>query len=177
MDKNTPFHIRHAQLSDLDTIVELLNPYILNTATTFDTEAYTTQTRQPWFDNFSEQGRYQCLVAEYDGTVIGYANSSQLKPKNAYDTSIEVSVYRNTDIPIPGVGSALYRELFNTLSARQIHRAYAYITLPNAPSIGLHKKFGFTDVGTLSDAGWKLGKFHSVLLMEKCFGSMSEEAV
>jgi phosphinothricin acetyltransferase len=161
------FTIRRAHNADLASIVAILNPYIMNTTITFDTEPYTAETRQPWFNMFSEQGRHQCLVAEYDQKIIGYANSGIFKPKRAYDTSVEVSVYRAPDVNIRGVGKALYNALFSSLNDTDIHRAYAYITLPNEASIALHRKFGFTEAGLLSDAGRKFGQYHSVMLMEK----------
>jgi len=41
--------------------------------------------------------------------------------------------------------------------------------MPNAGSVALHRKFGFTEVGTFSEAGYKFGRYHDVLWMEKTF--------
>ena len=162
-----PYKIRSAEPADLGDIVSILNPYIKDTAITFDTEPYTEETRKFWFDQFQKTGRYQCFVAESEGRVVGYANSSHFKPKRSYDTSVEVSIYRLNSFNVPGVGSALYNTLFQTLAQNDVHRAYAYITLPNEVSLAIHRKFGFTEVGLLTDAGRKFGDFHSVMIMEK----------
>jgi phosphinothricin acetyltransferase len=160
--------IRPIRVTDLPGIVAILNPFIEATATTFDTELYSAKTRGPWFGQFSANGRYQCFVAEkLDGQLIGYANSSALRPKRAYDTSVEVSVYRSPDPSIEGLGSLLYAKLFDALRKADIHRAHAVITLPNPASIALHRKFGFYEVGTLHEAGRKFGSYHSVFWMEK----------
>ena len=160
--------IRPVTQTDLPALVSILNHYISNTAITFDTQAYTEDTRVPWFSQFADTGRHQCLVAESgEGKVLGYANSGPLRPKAAYDTSIEVSVYTDHQVPVKGLGSQLYDALFQRLVNEDVHRAHALITLPNEASVGLHRKFGFYDVGTLHEAGRKFDRYHSVLWMEK----------
>jgi phosphinothricin acetyltransferase len=159
--------IRPFEETDLADIVDILNPFIQDTAVTFDTEPYTEESRKPWSVPFSITGRYQCLVAEFKGKVVGYANSSRLREKAAYDTSVEVSIYRAPEVPYPGLGSMLYKELFSRLAHEDIHRAHALITLPNDASVAIHQRFGFYEVGTLNEAGRKFGRYHSVLWMEK----------
>lgn len=160
-------HIRPAEHSDLTTLVEILNPFILSTAVTFDTQPYTAETRLPWFQQFDTIGRHQCLVATVGDRVVAYANSGPLRPKAAYDTSVEISVYRSPECTLPGIGSALYEALFANLAREDVHRAHALITLPNDASIALHKKFGFYNAGLLDQAGRKFGQYHSVQWMEK----------
>jgi phosphinothricin acetyltransferase len=159
--------IRHIVQKDLPQVVRILNPFIENTAVTFDTEPYTAESRLSWFQQFSQTGRHQCIVAEMDGEIFGYANSGQLRDKRAYDTSIEVSVYKAPDFKEPGLGTLLYSKLFELLAEQDVHRAHALITLPNDSSIALHKKFGFYEVGTLHEAGRKFNQYHSVCWMEK----------
>jgi len=161
--------IRQAKPSDLPALVEILNPFITDTAITFDTEAYSTETRQPWFAQFGANGRYQCFVAEMDKVIVGYANSGPLRPKKAYDTSVEVSIYKDKLCTVRGIGSALYEALFAALLKQDVHRAHALITLPNNESVALHQKFGFKEVGLLDEAGRKFRKYHSVYWMEKKF--------
>ena len=164
-----PFLIRPASVEDLPAMVAILNPFILNTAVTFDTEPYTAQSRLPWFNQFSLDGRHRCYVAVVDSQVVGYANSGPLRPKRAYDTSVEVSIYKSQECALAGIGSALYKTLFDSLGNEDVHRAHALVTLPNAASVAIHEKFGFREVGTLQEAGRKFGEYHSVYWMEKHF--------
>lgn len=159
--------IRPATEPDLPGLIQILNHYIENTAITFDTTAYNVETRRPWLKQFSDTGRHQCLIAELEGQLLGYANSGPLRPKAAYDTSVEVSVYTDVNTQHPGLGTHLYKALFQRLSIADVHRAHALITLPNDASIGLHRKFGFYEVGELQEAGRKFDQYHSVLWMEK----------
>ena len=57
--------------------------------------------------------------------------------------------------------------LFELLAGEPIHRAYAGITLPNEASVGLHRRFGFKEIGVYDEVGLKLGQYWSVLWLEK----------
>jgi phosphinothricin acetyltransferase len=44
--------------------------------------------------------------------------------------------------------------------------AAALLTLPNQASVGLHRAFGFEDVGVWKNIGWKHGAWHDVALAQ-----------
>jgi phosphinothricin acetyltransferase len=48
-----------------------------------------------------------------------------------------------------------------------LHRAYAGITLPNAVSVALHRRFGFEHVGTFREQGRKFDRYWDVAWFEK----------
>ena len=159
--------IRAAQRADLPALTALYNDYIATTAITFDLEPWTVEARAEWFSHYAETGRHRLIVA-YDGaTLIGYASTSPLAVKAAYQTSVEVSVYVAADHTGRGVGSALYEALFAAVADEDLHRAHAGITLPNPASIALHERFGFTTVGVYTEVGRKFGRYHDVLRMER----------
>lgn len=162
-------HIRPALTTDLEQLVALYNHYIANSHYTFDTEPYTVETRRPWLEQFDGR-RYRCLVVEDRGQVLGYASSCALKPKPAYGTSIEVSVYLTPDSAGRGLGRALYTALFDTLVDEDLHRAYALIALPNPASIALHTSFGFRQAAHLHEVGRKFGIYWDVVYLEKVLG-------
>ncbi|MEO3976153.1 GNAT family N-acetyltransferase [Streptomyces sp. CAU 1734] len=104
------------------------------------------------------------------GSVLGYATSSPLRPKAAYDTSVEVSVYCAPEAAGRGIGSLLYRALFAALEGEDVHRAYAGIAGPNEASARLHAWFGFRPVGTYREVGRKFGRYWDVTWYEKELG-------
>src|SRR5437899_1801855 len=114
--------------------------------------------QQEWFTHYATTGRHRLLVADEDGVVVGYASSGTFRPKRAYETTVEVSVYLAPDACGRGLGAALYEELFASLEGEDVHRAYAGISLPNDASIALHRRFGFVEVGTFTEQGRKFGK-------------------
>jgi phosphinothricin acetyltransferase len=153
---------------DIAILTALYNSYILETTITFDLQPYTVQQRQEqWMSHYAALGRYRLLVAERDKQVVGYATSSQLRVKAAYDTSVETSVYLHTEAQGRGVGSQLYRALFEALAKEDVHRAYACITLPNVASMALHRKFGFEQVGRFKEVGRKFDRYWDVAWLEK----------
>jgi len=159
--------VRPASESDLGQLNDLYNHYVRETHITFDIAPITMARRLEWFDHYDVVGRHRLLVAVADDHVLGYASSSPYRPKEAYETSVEASIYLAPDVTGRGIGTALYSHLFDELDGEDVHRAYAGITLPNQASIALHEKFGFTHVGTYSEQGRKLGRYWDVAWYEK----------
>ena len=161
------FHIRTATSDDVDSIDAIYTHYVVHTHVTFDLEPRSTAQRREWFSHYSASGRHRVLVAVADGDVVGYATSGRWRPKAAYDTSVETSVYVADGVTGNGIGTRLYAELFEALEAEDVHRAYAGIALPNDASISLHTRFGFTRAGLFSEQGRKFGRFWDVAWYEK----------
>jgi phosphinothricin acetyltransferase len=159
--------IRPAERGDLPRITEIYNYYVLNTPVTFDVEAYTVERREAWFAQFSAAGRYRLLVAEEDGVVMGYAGATQFRPKAAYETTVETTVYCTPEAVGKGMGTRLYAVLFEALRGEDIHRFVAVYALPNAATDALHRRFGFRVVGVFSENGRKFGKYWDVCWVER----------
>ena len=102
--------------------------------------------------------------------VLGYATSSPFRPKPAYSTSVEVSVYCAPEAAGRGIGTLLYKALFEALEGEDLHRAYAGIAQPNEASARLHARFGFRHIGTYEEVGRKFGRYWDVAWYEKKLG-------
>ena len=154
--------IRPAVRGDLARLTEIYNHYVVNTPVTFDVEPYTVERRAPWFDQFAPAGRYRLLVAEENGAVVGYAGTTRFRPKAAYETTVETTIYCDQRAIGKGIGSQLYRVLFDALQGEDIRRIVAGYTLPNAASAALHERFGFQRVGVFTENGRKFGRYWDV---------------
>ena len=159
--------IRPATIEDLPNLTAIYNYYIEHTAITFDIEPFTVKSRRAWFDKFSDSGPYRLLVAEEEGSVLGYASSSQFRVKAAYDTSVESSIYLDHNVMGRGLGRSLYTKLFDELSGLDLHRIYAGVTLPNDASMAIHESLGFTSTAVFHEVGRKFGVYHDVCWLEK----------
>jgi phosphinothricin acetyltransferase len=159
--------VRAATLADLPALTDLYNHYILNTPITFDLEPYGPDGRRAWFDQHADTGPHRLLVAEHDGEILGYATSSRWRPKAAYDTTVETSVYCRHDATGRGVGTRLYDALFAALASEHVHRIVAGMTLPNDASRALHERFGFTHVGDFAEVGYKFGRYWDVAWFQR----------
>jgi len=162
-----PIAIRPGVRADVPRLTEIYNYYVVNTPATFDIEPYTVEKRLTWFEQFGASGRYRILVAEESGVVLGYACTMRFRPKAAYETTVETSIYFAADTTGKGLGSRLYGALFEALRDEDINRYVAGYTLPNPASAALHERFGFKRVGVFSEVGRKFGKYWDVAWNER----------
>jgi phosphinothricin acetyltransferase len=162
--------IRPGEAGDLEPLNDLYNHYIATSPATFDVDAWPIGRRRDWFTHYGTSGRYRLLVATEGPRVLGFTTSSPVRPKQAYDTSIETTVYVAPDATGRGVGSALYASLFEAVAGEDLHRAFAGITQPNPASVALHERFGFTRAGLSTEQGRKFGRYWDVAWFEKPLG-------
>lgn len=160
--------IRAADTGDLNRLVEIYNHYVTKTHITFDTQPFVVTERIHWFNQFAASGPHRLLVATLDDAIIGYASSAMFKPRPAYSTSVETSVYLDSELAGNGYGTQLYTRLIDELVAEPtVHRAYGGIALPNAESIALHQKLGFVRVASYHEVGYKFDQYWDVDWFEK----------
>ena len=162
--------VRQATEQDLAHLNDIYNRYVTETHFTFDIEPMTLEGRREWFEHHSATGRHRIVVGLSDSSVIGYASSSRWRPKPAYETSVETSIYVAPDAVGRGIGTRLYEELFKQLQGEDVHRAYAGIALPNQASIALHERFGFKRVAHFTEQGRKFDRYWDVGFYEKPLG-------
>ncbi|MGI9586109.1 MAG: GNAT family N-acetyltransferase [Acidimicrobiia bacterium] len=158
--------IREATESDIPEMNAIYNQYIVGSHVSFDTEAWTDQKRLDWFVDRTSNG-YPFFVALSAGDVIGMSWSGPWRHKAAYRRSAETTVVLRPDVTGSGVGTVLYETLLERLVELGFHRAYAIVALPNEPSVRLHLKLAFTELGVLDEAGFKDGSFVSTMLLER----------
>jgi phosphinothricin acetyltransferase len=158
--------VREGRPEDLEQLNELYNHYVRTSACTFDIDAVTMDARRAWFTRYSTRGPHRLFVAD-DGAVVGYAISSPFMERKAYETSVSTSVYCAPAYTGKGVGSTLYRALFDAIAGEDLHRAYAGITQPNAASVALHASFGFEQAAYFNEQGRKFDRYWDVAWFEK----------
>lgn len=156
-----PGILRLAREDDAEQITAIYAPYATGTAVSFADRASTTEeyrdrirmttARLPW------------IVCERNGIVAGYAYASPHRTSPAYRWSVETSIYVQAEHHRTGVGRSLYAALLEALRLLGYHRAYAGVTEPNPPSIGLHEAIGFERFATFDEVGYKLGTWQSVI--------------
>ncbi|MEU9960400.1 N-acetyltransferase family protein [Streptomyces sp. NPDC050982] len=167
--ERTEVQVRPGVESDLDALTDIYNHYVRETPITFDTATFTPVERRPWLLSHPEDGPHRLMVATAGDSqeILGYATSSAFRPKPAYETSVEVTIYLAPDSGGRGVGTLLYKALFAALADEDLHRAYAGIAQPNEASVRLHERFGFRHVGTYREVGRKFGRYWDVAWYEK----------
>jgi phosphinothricin acetyltransferase len=153
---------------DLLAIVGILNYSAASSIAHFDTRPVSVAERRDWFGQFSAAGPYRLVVAWGGDQVLGYACSQRYRDHEAFRETVEVSIALDVSSRGQGVGTALYRALFDSLAVEpSVHVALAGIALPNDASVALHRKFGFTEVGTLCEYAIKNGQYISSVCMQR----------
>lgn len=152
--------IRPATESDAPAVASIYAPYVEETAISFEDIAPTSIEMAVRIAQC--RARWQWLVAELDGTVVGYAYGSQHRERAAYRWSVEVSAYVERHHHRTGIGRALYEVLLPDLADKGFCMAFAGMTVPNESSARLHAAMGFVPIGTFRSIGWKFGRWHDV---------------
>ena len=166
------FIIRKATLADAAEILDIYTPYILDTAITFESEPISLEDLKKRMEKI--QSKYPWVVCETEGHIVGYAYCSRFRERASYDWDCECSIYVKDGFHGAGIASMLYTKLFDLAYQLGYYNIYAVIGYPNERSEALHKKFGFRKVGILEHAGYKLGKWRDVMIMEKKINSSEE---
>lgn len=110
------------------------------------------------------------LVADYQGTVIGYAYAVPFRKRPAYRYAVKHSIYVHPDHLNSGVGRRLLPALIDACAAAGYRQMIAYIDVANMPSQHLHQMFGFEQAGLLKSVGFKYGRWTDSILMQRALG-------
>jgi phosphinothricin acetyltransferase len=159
--------IRAAVIGDLAALTALYNHYVIHTPVTFDLLPLQVEQRRVWFDAHHMTGRHRLLVADERGEIVGYAATGPWRPRAAYDTTVESSIYVRPGAVRRGIGRQLYTALFDAIADADVHTIVAGVTLPNDASVALHERLGFRQVGVFEDAGRKFDRFWDVAWFQR----------
>src|SRR5215469_13641275 len=162
-----PVEIGPGAESDLPAIVAILNYTIANSDATFSSQPVTVAERRDWLERFAPAGPYRLLAARRGNQVLGYAASQPYRDHAGFRETVEVSIALDASSHGRGIGTALYRALFECLDGEPVHVVLAGIVVPNDASIALHRKFRFTEVGTFHEYAVKNGRYLSSVWMER----------
>jgi phosphinothricin acetyltransferase len=156
--------IRAAERRDAEGIRTVYNHYVNESTALFDMVPRTLDEQVQWIDEHS--GVHPALVAELDGRIVGFGSLSSFRPRPAYSTTVEDSVYLLEDHQGRGIGRRLLEELLRLAAAHGFHSVIARITGRNDASIALHAACGFAIVGTEREVGRKFGQWLDVVEMQ-----------
>ena len=110
------------------------------------------------------------LVAERDGSVVGYAYAVPFRKRPAYRYAVKHSIYVHKDHLHSGIGRRLLPALIDACAKAGYRQMIAYIDVSNLPSIQLHEAHQFRRVGILEGVGFKFGRWTNSLMMQRALG-------
>jgi phosphinothricin acetyltransferase len=156
---------RLVERADAEAIRGIYNLEVLESTVTFDLVPRSVDEQVAWIDEHS--GSYPAIVALDADQVVGFASLSPYRPRPAYTTTVEDSVYVHRDRRGHGIGALLLGDLVERARVHGFHCVIARIVGGHAASIKLHERCGFMVIGTEREVGRKLNKWLDVVLMQR----------
>ena len=139
--------IRPITQDDIAACLDIYNYEVVNGVATLDLEAHQTQ-------------EHCIIVGLMDDVVLGYASLSPYRTKDAFKSTVELSIYIHQGYRGKGVASKLMAHILeHAKETETLHTVVSVITAGNAASTALHERFGFTYCGLTPQVGFKHGKY------------------
>ncbi len=166
------FEIRLAGPDDAEAIRAIYNLEVTESTVTFDLVPRTIEGQQAWLAEHA--GVHPAVVvtegsgpSARDGVVVGFGCLGPYRPRPAYATTVENSLYVRRDRQGLGYGRVILEELLRLATVHGFHAVMARIVDGHQVSIALHRSCGFELVGVEREVGRKFGRWLDVVLMER----------
>lgn len=165
------FIIQTMQKQHLPGILDIYNREIREGSATLDKTEQTLAEKTEWF--LKNQNRFPQIVALLAGQVVGFAYLSTFRKKEAFNQTVELTLYVHPDYQGQGIGSGLLKNLIILAKEKQFHTMISVITEGNAASVQLHEKFHFQFCGELKEVGFKHNRWLNISFYQKLLTSES----
>jgi len=154
--------IRSARPDDAPAIGQIWNRIIRDTVFTF-----TTIEKDPEAIAASIAEGMPCHVATHADRVVGFVTAFQFRGGPGYAHTFEHSIHLIPEAQGRGLGRALMATIEDDLRTRGVHSLFAGVSGENVAGVAFHAALGYVEVARLPEVGWKSGRWHDLVLMQK----------
>jgi phosphinothricin acetyltransferase len=158
--------VRVARVGDSGAIADIYNAGIRDRVATFETRERTLEDVESWFSDT----RHPMLVAERDGTIVGWTRASSYCQRDCYAGIAEFSVYVAPTERGRRVGDALLAALIPALNGSGFWKVLSRIFVENGASRALCRRHGFREVGVYERHAKLDGVWRDVVIVERLLG-------
>ena len=159
--------LRPASLDDIPAIQAIYAHHVQHGTGTFETDPPSVEAMRSRFNAIAGRG-FPYLVAENEGEVIGFGYAGPFRDRQAYQFTVEDSIYLHPEHRGRGVGRLLLSRLIDATTAAGFKQMIALIgDSDNRASIRLHAAAGFASTGTLQHVGFKFDRWLDVVIMQR----------
>jgi L-amino acid N-acyltransferase YncA len=159
--RQNPMNIRPMDEEDAEDVLAIYAEGIEDGLATFETQC-------PSWEEWDESHLQECrLVAESDGTVIGWAALSPVSKRGCYRGVAEVSVYVGRTERRRGVGRALLKALVRASERAGFWTLQGTTLEDNTASLRVQADCGFRVVGTRERISQLDGRWRSTVVTER----------
>lgn len=160
--------IRNAQDADIAAITRIYNQGIEDRIATLEADQKSESQVRELLGHRSE--RYEVIVAQREGRVVGWASLNPYSHRCAYDGVADLSVYVARSARGTGIGERLLDSIEQRARHHNFHKIVLFTFPFNEAGQSLYRKRGFREVGTFKEQGTLDGRFIDVTAMEKLLG-------
>lgn len=158
--------IRSAHSGDAEAIAALWNPYILDTAVTFNAVPRSATELAALISQRQLAG-HAFLVAEAEGALQGFASYGPFRSGSGYARTMEHSIFLAPGANGKGLGRALMAALEDHARSAGNRSLIGGISAENPQGQAFHAALGFTEIAILPEVGFKFGRWMDLVLMQK----------
>lgn len=158
--------IRPATAADLPAILDLYNEVIARTDAVYMEDPVTLEERVQWHER-SVAGGWPVLVAEVDGSVVGFGSIGPFREKSGYRSTGEHSLHVRADVRGRGIGKILLLALVAEAERIGLHVLVGAIDAGNTVSLALHARQGFTETARMPQVAVKHGRWLDLVLVQR----------
>ena len=153
--------IRAARAEDAAILAAIWNPWIRETAVTFNAIEKTEADMQAMI------AERDCFLVYINNGLQGFATYSQFRGGIGYATCMEHTVILSPEARGRGVGRALLAAVEAHARAAGAHQMIAGVSGENPQGRAFHAAMGYHEVALIREAGFKFGRFMDLVLMQK----------
>jgi phosphinothricin acetyltransferase len=161
--------IRRAVIADAPVVTAIYAHHVAYGTASFDTVPRSEAETAAKIAHCDAQG-WPFLVAEHDGTVVGYAYATQFRDRPAYRSTCENSIYIAPTSLGHGIGAQLLVTLVEAAREAGFRQMIAVVGGAEPASIALHLKAGFHEAGRMTAVGRKHGRWLDTVYLQLPLG-------
>jgi phosphinothricin acetyltransferase len=155
--------VRGAEPRDAARIAEIYNEGIEDGQATLETRPRSPAEIE---EKLREAGHH-LVVAEWGGTILGWASITPYSARDCYAGIGEASVYISRSARHQGLGRLLLDAVIQQATARGYHKLIGRLLASNTPSRQLVRGLGFREVGIHQRHGKMGDKWVDVVVAER----------
>ena len=158
-------NIRQYQIEDTQSILDIVNHNILHSTALYDYNPRSYEQQKAILTEKIKK-KFPILIAEIENKVVGFALYSEFRYREAYQYTVEHSVYIDHQYQGNGIGKLLLQKLIEMAKEQNLHTMIGVIDSENKDSIQFHEKFGFKTVGIIKESGYKFDRWLDSVFMQ-----------
>ncbi len=160
--------IRPAIVLDAQAIADVWNPWIRDTAVTFNAVDKHADEIAAMIVHRTTAGHGFLVATDDDtGAILGFATYDQFRGGIGYSRTMEHSILLSPHALGKGLGRALMTAIERHAAEEGAHQILAGISSENAEGLRFHAAMGYVESARIRQAGYKFGRYMDLVLMQK----------